>query len=54
MRELHVLATTYHTQPSRYYGLEGLAARLFDRAILWANQQKSMQDDAPAPRGMEF
>lgn len=53
MRELHILATTYHVPPSSYYGLTGLAARLFDRAILWANQQKSMQEPDKAPQGME-
>lgn len=50
MRELHALAETYHQPPHRYYGLEGLAARMFDYAILWGAGR--LPDDKPA-RGME-
>ena len=44
LKKLHLLATEYHQAPSSYYGLVGLAARLFDEAIYWGWWQLPRDD----------
>ena len=46
-QDLHQVATAYPSKaPSDYYGLSGLEALLFNRAVLWAARELDQREAA--------